>query len=361
MFYIGSISNDPMPIIELVYNISLNQWQTSDYIPSTQDIDNGTLYIFGTSTSYYMYNGLYSSMIASHIDTTSVYQQYSIITNTNMVSAERASFASYSNDLTQLPQGLTESDVRDIIDQQINTQTASGSIAQNIINSTTQNYNLYINGDIDSAQMQQIISNNLDTLSDLTPSTLLDSIQINNALTYNQAIQDQILNNASDAVTQLFDRYIRLGASYTYYRYQQGEKTQQDANQEFNNQIRALSNEVTSGAITSTADIEALNAMINMIQSYQSMVYNEKDLDVDVSDKVQQSDDEEIEYLEQLTSEVTSTITDIAPSQNFTASQTGDAQQVFELVWQNEFVKKMLPMCAGFMVVCVVLGIKYKV
>lgn len=112
---------------------------------------------------------------------------------------------------------------------------------------------------------------------------------------------------------------------------------------------------------SSTADLQAINTTLGALGNLISAVGNYSDVSQESSDKSQASDQEELDYLEELQAETTATVEQIAPSKNFTSTQTGEARQVLDLIWENEFVKRLLPMCAGFMVVCVVLGIRYKV
>ena len=351
-YYIGHITS--RNVIRLIYNEPLSQWQTESILTPGS---SNNLYLIGERTAF---NNPSFVNVKSGLYGSSIYQIYSIITNSAMSSLEQSAFTSFSTDLTQLPQGITEDAIRDIINEQLNTMSSAGQTAQTVINSTTNQYNHYLSGDINSATMQQNVTNNIDTLSSLSPSTLLDAMQINNGLTYNQSIQDQLLNTASGNVQSMINGYTNT-ITNAVNNYTSGAVNQADTVTIIRQTITNLNNLITNGTATTTADIAAVNAAINAANSSMDSVTGYKDLDTDVSEKVQQSDEEEIEYLEELTADATSTITDIAPSQNFTASQTGDAQEVMDLIWENEFVKRLLPMCAGFMVVCVVLGIRYKV
>lgn len=352
-YYIGAVTSGN--ILELVYNTALSQWQTNA-IHTAVELDN-KVWIFGSSTNYYnrqvvwLHSDLYSN---------SIYQKYSIVINSPLNTYEQGMFTSYSNDLTQLPQGLTEDAIREIINEQLNSSTESGQAAQTIINETTNNYNLYLTGDITSAQMQSYVIENLDTLSELTPSTLLDAMQINNAMTYNQSIQDQLLNNASsDCASAVSDIWHQ--AYVAYWNFQEGNLTQEQVQEAMHYYIRDLVNLYKDGTYTTTADLQLIQSTINAVQGYIDSIANYSELDPDVSDKSQASDQAELDYLDDLTAETTATVEQIAPSKNFTASQTGEMQEVLNLIWENEFVKRLLPMCAGFMVLCVVLGIRYKV
>lgn len=343
-------------VLELVYSPDLLDWVVKSInIPATLD---GTNYRFGTSVKYTTDTPFFD--IADPVASTTPYADYSIITNSPLNSAEISAFGSYSDDLSLLPHGLTTGEVRDIIDEQLNTTTASGQTAQTIINNTTNQYNLYLSGDIDSTTMQQNVKSNIDTLSELTPNTLLDAMQINNGLTYNQTIQEQLLNTASGNVQTMINGYQNT-INNAITNYQNGTTSQKDTVTTINQTITNLNNLIINGTAKTTADINAVNAAINSANANLDSVTGYKDLSQQVSEKVQQSDQEELDYLDELEAETTSTIAQLAPSQNFTGGQTGDAQEVLELVWENEFVKRLLPMCAGFMVVCVVLGIRYKV
>lgn len=341
-----TVSN--MYIIRLFYNESLGQWVTGTGELKTS---SGDYVIVGTTTRSSNYGYVWS---ASEISNKKIY------TNVAWSSNEIGNVASYSNDLTVLPQGLTEDAIRDIVNEQLNTQTAAGNTAQTIINNTTNQYNLYLAGDIDTETMQQNVKNNIDTLSDLTPGTLLDAMQINNGLTYNQTIQDQLLNTASGNVQSMINGYQNtINSAIT--NYQNGTTSQQDTVNIINQAITNLNNMIINGTAKTTADVNAVNAAINAANANLDSVTGYKDLSQDASDKSQQSDQEELDYLDELTAETTSTVEQLAPSKNFTSGQTGEAQEVLDLIWENEFVKRLLPMCAGFMVVCVVLGIRYKV
>lgn len=348
------IAVNPNYCLRLRYSDALQEWTTAEIL-SVGNIGS-TTYRYGTSTKYT--STAKQSLVVDPAKT--AFNTLNVVTNVNFNTYEKSLFASYSNDITQLPQGITESAIRDIINQQLNTSTQSGQTAQTIINNTTTQYNLYLSGDINSQTMQQNVTTNIDTLSDLTPSTLLDAMQINNGLTYNQTIQDQLLNTASGNVQTMINGYQNT-INNAISNYQNGTTNQQDTVTTINQTITNLNNLIINGTAKTTADINAVNAAINSANANLDSVTGYKDLSQEVSEKVQQSDKEELDYLDELEAETTSTIEQLAPSQNFTGGQTGDAQEVLDLVWENEFVKRLLPMCAGFMVVCVVLGIRYKV
>lgn len=345
-------------VLQLKYNTSLQQWQTSAIIEPVTG--SSVFYRYGTSTKYAKSTEYVTIDSGTSSGPEAYWKAKSVVTNVAWNNYEKAAVGSYTNDLTQLPQGLTEDAIRDIIDEQLNTMSSSGNTATTIINNTTTQYNLYLSGDIDSETMQQNVTSNIDTLSDLTPSTLLDAMQINNGLTYNQTIQDQLLNTASGNVQSMINGYQNT-INNAITNYQNGTTSQKDTVNIINQAITNLNNMIINGTAKTTADVNAVNAAINAANANLDSVTGYKDLSQESSDKAQQSDQAELDYLEDLTAETTSTVEQLAPSKNFTTGQTGEAQEVLDLIWENEFVKRLLPMCAGFMVVCVVLGIRYKV
>lgn len=339
--------------VEIAYSTVLDAWETVEIKAFTSH--SQTWYDWSRETTFFTGRQSYAN-----ISSNTTYSDLQVYTNCSWPSGSTSKLKKYSNDLSSLPQGLTEDVIRDIIDEQLNTQTAAGQTAQTIINNTTNQYNLYLAGDIDSTTMQQNVKSNIDTLSDLTPSTLLDAMQINNGLTYNQTIQDQLLNTASGNVQTMINGYQNtINSAIT--NYQNGTTSQQDTVNIINQAITNLNNMIINGTASTTADVNAVNAAINAANANLDSVTGYKDVSQEASDKSQKSDQAELDYLEELTAETTSTVEQLAPSKNFTSGQTGEAQEVLDLIWENEFVKRLLPMCAGFMVVCVVLGIRYKV
>lgn len=352
-YYIGAVTSGN--ILELVYNTALSQWQTDAiHAPSMFD---GKLYIFGSST-YYQYSN--AAFLYTHLYSDDTYQKFSIVTNGALNSYEKDYFTGYSNDLTQLPQGITEDDIRDIVDEQLNTSTESGQTAQTIINETTNNYNLYLTGDITSAQMQSYVTENLDTLSELTPSTLLDAMQINNAMTYNQSIQDQLLNNASsDCASAVSDIWHQ--AYIAYWNFQEGNLTQEQVQEAMHYYIRDLVNLYKDGTYTTTADLQLIQSTINAVQGYIDSIANYSELDPDVSDKSQASDQAELDYLDELTAETTATVEELSPKNTYTAAEISDTGSILDMIWEIDILKKVVVVAACFMVISVALGVRYKI
>ena len=210
------------------------------------------------------------------------------------------SFGSITPGIPDLPfNGVSMPDVNNAIDtavqkllDSINQQTEVGQRATTIINNTTNIYNQYQAGDITYQTLQQNVTNNLNELNQLSQSdtaTIADLVQINNAITYNQAIQDVAL------------------------------------------------------------------------QEREEQYWNQRDIESSVSDKSKTSDSEELDYIDSLQKETTSQLSDFAPSGTInTQAQNEVKSNILSVVWDNALIKLILPLAGAFMIVCVALGIKYR-
>lgn len=260
------------------------------------------------------------------------------------------------SDTITIPESV---DVEELINESLNTQTEAGQAAQTVINNTTNQYNLYLAGDIDSETMQSYVTSNIDTLSDLTPSTLLDAMQINNGLTYNQTIQDQLLNTASGNVQSMITGYIST-INTAVLNYQSGTTSQADAVTIIQQQINNLNQLITNGTATTTADINAVNAAINAANGSLDSVTGYSDVSQEASDKSQASDAEELAFLDELEAETTTTVEQLSPKNTYTASEISDTGTVLDLIWEIDILKKIVGIAACFMVISVALGVRYK-
>ena len=80
----------------------------------------------------------------------------------------------------------------------------------------------------------------------------------------------------------------------------------------------------------------------------------------------QQSDKDELDFIESI--ETDKSVEDLAPSKIYLQEQVSttenndgeNIQDLFKAVWDNALVKILVPIFAGFSVVAVVLGRKYK-
>lgn len=352
-YYIGCITDSS--VLELCYNTSLTQWQTNViHTPTEQD---SILYILGSSTQiegYYnavmLYGGLYA---------TDTYQKYGIIINSALNSVEQGYFTSYSNDITQLPRGLTEDDIRDIIDEQINSMSDAGTAATTIINNTTIQYNSYQAGDVTSEEMQQNVTDNVSALNDLTPSTLLDAMQINNGLTYNQIIQDDLNNHLSDGLATEIASYVNE-AQNLFNSYRRGELTQSVVLDRYSNINRYLARKVYEQGYNSTADINAINMAINTINNYTDQVSKFKDLETSVSDKSQASDTEELELLNEMVSVMQQEEIENPMQNQQTMTDAQTVRDSISDIWLNKYMLALTAMFGMLVIPCIILRTHYR-
>lgn len=345
-------------IYPIAYSTAVNDWVSLSVIRNESTIKRA--YIYGTSTQVsagivplYIYVGPEQS--ASEI-----LSNFYVITNANLSAKEQSLFGAYSNDLTQLPQGLTQERVEELINESLNTTTEAGQQANTIINNTTNQYNLYLSGSTSKETMLQNVENNIDTLSELTPSTILDAMSINNGLTYNQTIQDKLLNTTSSNISSQITGKINQ-ANQTFQNYSEGATTQTEAVTQINQYITQLTNLIT--AETTTADIEAINAAINTINGIKDSVTSHSDLDNSVSESAQNSDQEEMEYLENIEAETTDNIDSLKSKvdNSINESQANQVKNnVIAPILENTLIVKVLPIAALFMVLAVTLGFKYR-
>lgn len=339
-----------MPAFEIIYSTSLEQWAASRESIYSEVRDSR--YIFGE----------YTSQFWSQLVITTPISSCRIYTNVSWNSSERGQVASYSNDLTTLPEGLTEDVISGIIQDQLNRQTASGTTAAEIITDTSQKYSSYQAGSIDSETMQSYVSENLDTLSELsaiTGNTLSDLMQINNALTYNQAIQDSLLHSASSNVQSMINGYMNT-INNAVANYQNGTVSQSDTVNIINQSITNLNNMIINGTAKTTADINAVNAAINAANANLDSVTGYKDLSQDVSNKSQQSDAEELELLEEMVTEMQKEEIE----QPFENQQTmSDAQTVRDSIsdiWVNKYMIALTAMFGMLVIPCIILRTHYR-
>ena len=271
---------------------------------------------------------------------------------------------------TSVPSGMPEitiNNIDDAIQNVLNGTTQTTTQAQNLQAGLSSDYEAYKNGDISSQTLQVSVNNTVSALNNLnnnSGNTLADLIAINNGLTYAQTVQDKInadeiieTQTVSSSVQTNINGYITQ-ANNAYSQFIAGDLTQSEAINTIQQQIINLNNMIGNQA-TKAADVAAVNAAINTVQNTSNSVHNYSELDKNVSDKVQQSDQEELNYLNSL--ETTSTIQDMSPSQKMqTQAQSGNVQPLLSVVWDNELIKIILPLTAGFLVISVALGRKFK-
>ena len=268
----------------------------------------------------------------------------------------------YSSAGTTLPDDIPPLDgVQDAINAALNATTSATTEANTIQTNIYNTYNSYTTREITEEEFVVAMAeyqSQLEELANRTSNTLADNIAINNAITYQDLIINQQVNNVNPTLqAKLYSYKSNIGLYFTQYK--DGTLTQSEAMSKIQSMLTGVSSYVNE--YTSTADLNAINAVINYGNSVIDSIASYADLDSTVSESAESSDAAEKEYLDSLVSETTATIQEISPKDTFTDVEMGTAQEVLGIIWENKLIKRLLVICGCFMVVCVVLGIRYKV
>lgn len=314
--------------------------------------------------------GVINSQIYSQTGTISngKINDYTIYTNSEWTQDEISKVKSYNTDLTGIiGEGLTEEKIIEIINNSIN-ETTNTTIEANTIQTNINNYyTQYKNGDITREEMQQYLNEaltSLKSLNDTQGNTLSDLMAINNALTYAQTIQQELLLKPATSVTTSVQT-ILTAVSNLVQQYQNRTVTQAQAMQELRGYAYQLA-QLMNGEL-SVSDVEVINAGTNVVNNFIEIISNNSELKKDVSELSQKSDKDELDFIESIETE--KSIEDLAPSKIYLQGQSATADNnnggetitdLFQAVWNNALVKILIPIFAGFSIVAVVLGRKYK-
>lgn len=292
---------------------------------------------------------------------------YTIFTNCDWTTDEISKVKSYSKDLKNvIGEGLTEEKILEIVNNSINATTNTYNEATSIYYTITNNYTLYKEGKLDKETLQATLTqaiNQLNELNNNTGNTLADLMAINNALTYAQTIQQELLLKPSTSVTTSVQTILQA-VSNLVQQYQAGTVTQAQAMQELRGYAYQLAQLIKTD--TTISDIEVINTGTNVVNNFIEIISNNSELKKEVSDLSQQSDKEELDFIESI--ETDKSVEDLAPSKIYLQGQVSTTdnnggetiQDLFIAVWDNALVKILVPIFAGFSVVAVVLGRKYK-
>lgn len=370
--YLGINTKDTSELsylIEIAYSDDLQDWVTQNIYtqnpPSSRDY-----YIVNVGGSISYGDIIFGRMLDANTQFND-WTYTSIQTNFEWTTAEATGLASYSSTIN-LPHGMTESRVNELINESLNATTSIAGNANNLQQQAINYYQQYTEGSITLNQLTvnlNNIVNQLNTLNQQPNATLADKVAINNALTNTQIVNDSANKDAiidemqndlqvSSSITTAITGKINQ-ANQTFQNYSQGAVTQSEAVTQINQYITYLTGLISPQS--TTADIEAINTAINTINGIKNSITSYSDLDKNTSESVIQSDQEELDYLDELTAETLGTIQDISPEKEFSEQQKTEASNILSVIWQNDLIKKLIPICACFMVVCVVLGIRYKV
>lgn len=293
---------------------------------------------------------------------------YTIFTNCDWSQDEINKVKAYSKDLKNvIGEGLTEEKILEIVNSSINATTNTYNEATSIYNTITNNYTLYKEGKLDKETLQATLTqviNQLNELNNNTGNTLADLMAINNALTYAQTIQQELLLKPSTNVTTSVQTILQA-VSNLVQQYQNRSVTQAQAMQELRGYAYQLA-QLLNGDI-SISDVEVINTATNVVNNFIEIISNNSELKKEVSELSQQSDKDELDFIESIETE--QSIEDLAPSKIYLQGQTTTADNngggetitdLFQAVWNNALVKILIPIFAGFSIVAVVLGRKYK-
>lgn len=293
---------------------------------------------------------------------------YTIFTNCDWTQDEINKVKAYSKDLKNvIGEDLTEEKILEIVNSSINATTNTYNEATSIYNTITNNYTLYKEGKLDKETLQANLNqaiNQLNELNNNSGNTLADLMAINNALTYAQTIQQELLLKTSTSVTTSVQT-ILTAVSNLVQQYQNRTVTQAQAMQELRGYAYQLA-QLLNGDI-SISDVEVINTATNVVNNFIEIISNNSELKKEVSELSQQSDKDELDFIESIETE--KSIEDLAPSKIYLQGQTATTDNndggetitdLFQAVWNNALVKILIPIFAGFSIVAVVLGRKYK-
>lgn len=271
-----------------------------------------------------------------------------------------------------LPDNIAGKTIEEIIAEQTEV-TSIGQQAQAIQQESVSALDDYNNGIISRSQLDTIIADNedeLNVLNSTSGASIGDLIVINNAITQNQTIQqisnkDEIISELEDDLTtnsQLPSKVasaINLVRAY-YNTWKNGTSTQEETILNIETQLNELRKLIYNSNYQSVADQQQINNAILYSQSVAELIHNSNDLDKTVSNEAQTSISEENEYFNELLAETSSSIADMSPSNEITDEEMNVALEIVNGVWDNPIIQKILPLTCCFLVICVALGIKYR-
>lgn len=282
-----------------------------------------------------------------------------------------------------LPDNIAGKTVEEIIAEQTEL-TRIGEHAQQIQEITVNIIQDYNAGYVDKNTLERQLEANeaeLDMLNNTAGASIGDLIAINNAITQNQTAQqilnrDEIIQKLEEENTELkstitdhntvnntLRNYINnqlTNAEMYYNMWQQDTAEQDNVVNNIRITINRLKTAITNTSYQSVADQQAITNAIDYCNSLIDTIYKSHDLDKTVSNEAQTSISEENEYFEELLAETSSSIAEMSPSNEITDEEMNVALEIVNGVWDNPIIKKILPLTCCFLVICVALGIKYR-
>lgn len=366
-FCIGTKSGNSFK--NLKYNLETQSFIGGEMCGTPKDEYEGAYSYYTLDKWIVKITGVINSQIFSGTGTITngKISDYTVYTNSEWTQEEISKVKSYSKDLKDvIGEGLTEEKILEIVNSSINATTNTYNEATSIYTTITNNYTLYKEGKLDKETLQANLIqaiNQLNELNNNTGNTLADLMAINNALTYAQTIQQELLLKPSTSVTTSVQTILQA-VSNLVQQYQAGTVTQAQAMQELRGYAYQLAQLIQTD--TTISDIEVINTGTNVVNNFIEIISNNSELKKEVSDLSQKSDKDELDFIESI--ETDKSVEDLAPSKIYlqgqvstTDSNGGETiQDLFKAVWDNALVKILVPIFAGFSVVAVVLGRKYK-
>lgn len=251
-------------------------------------------------------------------------------------------------------------DIQDAINSALNATTSVTTQAITINNNINNTYNTYKTGGITQEEFNATMDDyrkQLESLANDSGATLADQMAVNNALTNLDITINQQVNNVSpDLLTKINTWKTNLYNIYSDYKTK--EITQSQAMTQIRVELNAIMAQASNGNYTSTADQEAINSIVNLGNAYIDSISNYSDLDKDVAESANASMESEIQFVDSLLAETTQSLEQLTPK--LESEESTKALSWIGMIWENEFFKQVLPWCAIAMLVCLVLGVRYR-
>lgn len=251
-------------------------------------------------------------------------------------------------------------DIQDAINAALNATTSVTMQAVTINNNINNTYNTYQSGGITQLEFNAAMDDyrtQLEALSNDSGATLADKMAVNNALTNLDITLNQQVNNVSpDLLSRIDDWRTNLQNIYTDYRNK--ELTQSRSLALIRQQLNNMMVQASNGNYTSIADQQAINATVNLANAYIDTISNYSDLDATVSESANASMESEMQFVDSLLAETTQSLEQLTPKLD--SEESTKALSWIGMIWENEFFKQVLPWCAIAMLVCLVLGVRYR-
>lgn len=256
----------------------------------------------------------------------------------------------------------------------MNATTGVTTSAENIQNQVTNAYVNYSNGSITLTQLQSTIdslASQLQALNNNSSATLADKIAINNAQLQVQIVQDAANNDeVSGQLKEIYNNQeltpscksrvntYQNRINTIYNNFTSGSITQSEAITQVRNYITDCHYYIAQA--TSQADIDAYNAVINAATGSIESISNYKELDKSVSDNQVASDEEEIEFLNEMISVMQDQTVENKMEDQRIAGQAGDINSILEPIWNNKYMTYLVGVSGVLILACIVLHTKYR-